>query len=72
MSTYWEQRLACRMGGVTFSAIRELFKAVQQPGMISHDLLDHLLLDLDGLDNGLFDHYLRLNELWRRCGAGRK
>jgi len=35
MSEYWEQRLANRMGGVTFSAIRELFKAVQQPGMIS-------------------------------------
>jgi 2-aminoadipate transaminase len=35
MSTYWEQRFARRMGGVTSSAIRELFKAVQQPGMIS-------------------------------------
>ncbi len=35
MSTYWEQRFARRMGGMTSSAIRELFKAVQQPGMIS-------------------------------------
>jgi len=35
MSAYWEQRFAHRMGGVASSAIRELFKAVQQPGMIS-------------------------------------
>ena len=35
MNGYWEQRFARRMGGVTSSAIRELFKAVRQPGMIS-------------------------------------
>jgi 2-aminoadipate transaminase len=35
VNTLWEQRFARRMGGVTSSAIRELFKAVQQPGMIS-------------------------------------
>ncbi|NIM95738.1 MAG: aminotransferase class I/II-fold pyridoxal phosphate-dependent enzyme [Anaerolineales bacterium] len=35
MSISWEDRLANRMGGVTSSAIRELFKPAQQPGMIS-------------------------------------
>jgi len=35
MSIPWEQRFAHRMGGVSSSAIRELLKAVQQPGMIS-------------------------------------
>lgn len=35
MKDYWEQRLARRMGGVTSSAIRELFVPAQQPGMIS-------------------------------------
>jgi len=35
MSAYWDQRFARRMAGVSSSAIRELFKAVQQPGMIS-------------------------------------
>jgi 2-aminoadipate transaminase len=35
MKISWEQRLARRMGGVTSSAIRELFIPAQQPGMIS-------------------------------------
>ncbi|MBU0496312.1 MAG: PLP-dependent aminotransferase family protein [Chloroflexi bacterium] len=35
MDIPWEERFACRMEGVTSSAIRELLKAVQQPGVIS-------------------------------------
>ena len=35
MKNYWEGRLARRMGGVTSSAIRELFVPAQQPGMVS-------------------------------------
>jgi 2-aminoadipate transaminase len=35
MKDYWEGRLARRMGGVTSSAIRELFVPAQQPGMVS-------------------------------------
>ncbi len=35
MKISWDQRLARRMGGVTSSAIRELFVPAQQPGMIS-------------------------------------
>ena len=35
MKISWERRLARRMGGITSSAIRELFIPAQQPGMIS-------------------------------------
>jgi len=35
VDTAWEQRFAHRMEGVVSSAIRELLKAVQQPGVIS-------------------------------------